>query len=110
MSEAEAPAAVPAARRGMTVAQARAVEYSIVGLSVAALVMIFQPFSLGLYTVGAALVIVAGLAFNLVPLARPGRPARALVKATVVILVIFAIVTALALGSAELYALYMSRG
>jgi hypothetical protein len=93
----------------MTARQARAVEYSIVALSVAALVMIFQPFSLGLYSVGAALVIVAGLAFNLVPLARPGRPARSLVKATLVILAIFVIVTALALGSAELYALYMSQ-
>lgn len=109
MSEAEARDAAPEARRGMTAAQARTVEYGIVALSVAALVMIFQPFWLGLYSVGAALVILAGLAFNLVPLARPGRPARSLVKAAIVILVIFAIVTALALGSAELYALYMSR-
>lgn len=93
---------------GMTAAQARAVEFTIVALSIASLVMIFQPFSLVLYTVGAALVIVAGLAFNLVPLARPGRPARSLVKATIVILVIFAMVTALALGSAELYAIYIS--
>lgn len=93
---------------GMTATQARTVEFTIVGLSIASLVMIFQPFWLGLYTVGAALVVVAGLAFNLVPLARPGRPARSLVKATIVILVIFAIVTALALGSAELYAIYMS--
>jgi hypothetical protein len=93
---------------GMTAGQARAVEFSIVALSIASLVMIFQPFWLGLYTVGAALVIVAGLAFNLVPLARPGRPARSLVKATIIILVIFAIVTGLALGSAELYAIYMS--
>jgi hypothetical protein len=94
--------------RGMSAAQARAVEFAIVALSIASLVMIFQPFWLELYTVGAALVIVAGLAFNLVPLARPGRSARSLVKATIIILVIFAIVTALALGSAELYAIYMS--
>ena len=94
---------------GMSAAQARAVEFTIVGLSTASLVMIFQPFWLDLYTVGATLVIVAGLAFNLVPLARPGTPARSLIKATIVILVIFAIVTALALGSAELYAIYLSR-
>ena len=92
---------------GMTARQARAVEFTIVALSIASLVMIFQPFWLGLYTVGAALVIVAGLAFNLVPLARPGRPVRSLVKATIIILVVFAIVTALALGSAELYAIYV---
>jgi len=95
---------------GMTPAQAKAVELTIVAVSIASLVMIFQPFWLGLYTIGAGLVIVAGLAFNLVPLARPGWPARSLVKASLVILVIFAIVTALALGSAELYALYLSRG
>jgi hypothetical protein len=103
------PSEDAAAKRagGMTAAQAKTVEFSIVALSIASLVMIFQPFWLGLYTVGAALVVVAGLAFNLVPLAPPGRPARSLVKAGIVILVIFAIVTALALGSAELYAIYV---
>lgn len=104
----ETTEAATAKRAGMTARQAKTVEFSIVALSIAALVMIFQPFWLGLYTVGAGLVILAGLAFNLVPLARPGRPARALVKATIVILVIFVIVTALALGSAELYALYVA--
>ena len=109
MSDVEAGDPPPGARPGMSVRQARTVEYAVVAVSVAALAMIFQPFWLGLYTLGAGLVIAAGFAFNLVPLARPGYPARSLVTATVVILVIFAIVTALALGSAELYALYMSR-
>lgn len=106
----ETSGGAPAKRTGgMTPGQAKAVEYGIVALCLASLVMIFQPFWLELYTVGATLVIVAGLAFNLVPLARPGRPARSLVKAIIIILVIFAIVTLLALGSAELYAVYLSR-
>ena len=42
---------------GMTAAQAKAVEYTIVGFSVLSLVLVFQPFSLTLFTVGAALVV-----------------------------------------------------
>jgi hypothetical protein len=94
----------------MTPGQARTIEYTIVGISIASLVLIFQPFLLGLFTIGAAAVVVAGLAFNLVPLCQPGRPARSLVKATLVILVVFAIVTGLALASAELYSMYLQQG
>ena len=56
---------------GMTRRQARTVEYSIIGLCIVAMVMIFQPFSLTLFSVGAGLVVLAGLAFNLVPFCRP---------------------------------------
>lgn len=94
-------------RVGMSVRLARFIEYTIVLISVAALVMLFQPFSLQLYTVGAGLVVFAGLAFNLVPLCQPGKPARSLVTGAIVIVVAFVVVTALALGSAELYATYM---
>lgn len=95
-------------RRGMSAGIARAIEYVIVGISIAALVMIFQPFSLALFSVGAGLVILAGLAFNLIPLAQPGRPLSGLFKGAVVIAVVFVIVTALALGSAKLYAIYLT--
>jgi hypothetical protein len=71
-------------------------------------VLVFQPFSLTLFTVGAALVVLMGLAFNLVPLCQPGRPIRSLVMAVIVIAVIFVVVTALALGSAVLYSIYLS--
>jgi hypothetical protein len=93
---------------GMTAAQAKAVEYTIVAFSVLSLVLVFQPFSLTLFTVGAALVVLMGLAFNLVPLCQPGRPVRSLVMAVIVIAVIFVVVTALALGSAILYSIYLS--
>jgi hypothetical protein len=96
------------AQVGMTVKQAKIVEYAIIAVSVLSLVLLFQPFSLGLYSVGAGLVVLAGLAFNLVPLCVPGRSFRSLLKGALVIVVIFVIVTALALGSALLYSWYLS--
>jgi hypothetical protein len=94
---------------GMSPGQARAIELAIVALSVLSLILIFQPFWLELYSLGAGLVVLAGLAFNLVPLCRPGRPLSSLVRGAVVILVIFIIVTLLALGSAILYSLYLTQ-
>ena len=95
-------------RRGMSVRTARTVEYSIVGISIVALVLIFQPFALSLFTVGAGLIVLVGLLFNLVPLAQPGRSVGSLVRGGVIIVVAFLVVTALALGSAELYAMYLT--
>jgi hypothetical protein len=96
------------ARAGMTVGQAKAIEYAIVLVSVLSLILLFQPFSLTLYSIGAGLVVLAGLAFNLVPLCTPGRPLRSLLKGAVIIAIIFVIVTLLALGSALLYSWYLS--
>ncbi|MDP6690207.1 MAG: hypothetical protein QF384_11985 [Alphaproteobacteria bacterium] len=93
---------------GMTPRQARRVEFSIIGLCVVALVLIFQPYSLTLFSIGAGLVVLGGLAFNLVPLCRPGVSVRALVKAGIIVLVILAVVIALAIGSAKLYAIYLT--
>lgn len=98
-----------AAKPGMSVAQARRVEYTIVGISILALALIFQPFSLTLYSAGAGLIIFAGLAFNLVPLCVAGRPVSSLVKGAVLIAIIFAVVAALALGSAMLYSIYLTN-
>ena len=93
---------------GMTSRQARRVEYSIIGLCLAALVMIFQPYSLTLSSIGAGLAVLGGLAFNLVPLCRPGVTVRALLKAGGIVLIILAVVVALAIGSAKLYAIYLT--
>ena len=93
---------------GMSVRQAKAIEYSIVAVSVLSLVLLFQPFSLALYSIGAGLVVLAGLAFNLVPLCRPGRPVASLVKAAVIIVIIFIVVAVLSMGSVELYAMYLT--
>lgn len=88
---------------GMSAATARRIEATIIWLCIATLVAIFQPFSKLLSGVGMGLVVFCGLAFNLVPLCEPGRPARDLVKVTVIIAVIFVIVFALAVTSAWLY-------
>ena len=53
------------------------------------------------------LVVLGGLAFNLVPLCEPGRPLRDLLRAAVTIAVIFGAVLLLALASAYLYGLYL---
>jgi hypothetical protein len=96
------------AQAGMTVNQAKTVEYAIIFVSVLSLVLLFQPFSLELYSIGAGLVVLAGLVFNLVPLCTPGRSFRALLHAALIIAVIFVVVTLVALGSALLYSWYLT--
>jgi hypothetical protein len=96
------------AQAGMTVKQAKMVQGAIISVSVLSLVLLFQPFSLALYSVGAGLVVFAGLVFNLVPLCTPGRTFGSLAKAALIIAIIFIIVTLLALGSALLYSWYLS--
>lgn len=95
------------ARTGMSARQASIVEWSIIGLCVVALVLVFQPFSLSLYSVGAGLVVFAGLAFNLVPLCRPGVSAKSLIKAGLIVLILLLVVAALAIASAYLYGIYL---
>ena len=92
---------------GLTARQAWIVEWSIIGLCILALVLVFQPFWLPLYSVGAGLVVLGGLAFNLVPLCRPGVPAKTLIKAALVVLILLLVVAALAIGSAYLYGFYL---
>ena len=94
---------------GMTAVQARRVEYGIIGLCIAALVMIFQPFSLTLFGIGAALVVVGGLAFNLVPLCRPGVPAARLFRAGGIVLLILLVVAGIAIAAAYLYGIYLQN-
>ncbi|HJR23074.1 MAG TPA: hypothetical protein VJ822_15690 [Dongiaceae bacterium] len=94
---------------GMAPAAARKVEYTIIGLGVLALLMIFQPFNLGLFTIGCILVVVAGLINNLLPLARPGVPARSVVKAAMIVAMIFCIVLVIAIFAAHLYGVFFLK-
>jgi len=96
--------------RGMSKVQARTLEYGIIGLCLLALALIFQPFSLALYGVGAGLVVVAGLAFNLVPHCVPGRSFASVARVGMIVLIVFAVALALAIGSAYLYVAYLERG
>ena len=93
--------------RGMSAATARTVEYAIIALCVVSLVMIFQPFSLTLYGIGAGLVVLGGLAFNLIPHARPGVPLRWLGTVALIVLAILVVAFCLAVGTSYLYAWYL---
>lgn len=94
-------------RSGMTLRQARTIEFSIIALCILALVFLFQPFSLTLYGIGAGLVVLGGLSFNLIPLCRPGVPAKSVVKVAGIVLTILVVVIAIAIASAYLYAIYL---
>jgi hypothetical protein len=95
------------AARGMTRRQAGAIQGSIIGLCVIAMLLVFQPFALQLYSIGMVLVVVGGLAFNLVPLCQPGRPLSSVVKAGIIVILILLVVAALAMGAAMLYGVYI---
>lgn len=94
---------------GMTPASARNLEYAIIGLGVLALLMIFQPFDITLFAVGCGLVVLAGLINNLLPLARPGVPMRSVVKAAMIIGMIFCVVLLVSIFAAYLYGVFFLR-
>lgn len=94
---------------GMSPAAARRLEYTVIGLGVLALVMIFQPFNILLFTIGCILVVLAGLANNLLPLAQPGVPGRSVVTVAMVIAMIFCIVLLVAIFAAYLYGVYFLK-
>ena len=97
-----------ATTRGMSAATARGLEYSIIGLGLLALALIFQPFSLLLFGIGCGLVVLAGLANNLLPLCEPGRPLGAVIRVAVIVLAMVVVVALIAIGSAYLYGLYLA--
>jgi len=94
MNEHEAP--------GMSVASATRLEFFIIGLGVLALLLIFQPFSLALFGIGCGLVVLAALSNNLLPLCEPGVPAKTIIRAALIVAVIFVVVVGLSLISAFL--------
>ena len=92
---------------GMSAGTARRIEYAIIALCLLSLIMIFQPFSLTLYGIGAGLVVLGGLAFNLIPHCRPGVPVRWLVTVALIVLAILVVAFVLAVGTSYLYAWYL---
>lgn len=97
------------ASRGMTQAAARKLEYAIIGLGVLALLLIFQPFDIALFTIGCILVVLAGLINNLLPLAQPGVPARSVVKAAMIVAMIFCIALLVSIFAAHLYGAFFLK-
>jgi hypothetical protein len=94
---------------GLSPAAARKLEYAIIGLGVAALMLIFQPFDIALFTAGGVVVIVAALANNLLPLAQPGVPKWSVVKAAMIIAITFCLVMLVSILAAYLYGLFFLK-
>jgi hypothetical protein len=92
--------------RGMSAATAQKLEFAIIGIGILALVMIFQPFSIALFTAGSVLVVLAGLINNLLPLAQPGVPKRSVIKAAMIVAMIFCITLLVAIFAADLYGVF----
>jgi hypothetical protein len=94
---------------GLSSAAARRLEYAIIGLGVAALLLIFQPFDIALFTAGGVIVVVAALANNLLPLARPGVPKRSVVKAAMIVAMTFCLVLLVSILAAYLYGVFFLK-
>jgi hypothetical protein len=94
---------------GMSHRTALRLEYAIIVLGVLALVMIFQPFSIGLFTVGSMIVVLAGLINNLLPMAQPGVKIRSVVTVAMVVAMIFCIVLLVSIVVAHLYGVFFLK-
>jgi hypothetical protein len=90
-------------QKGMSAAQALRIEFTIIGLGVVALVMIFQPFALPIFSAGCGLVVLAALANNMLPMAQPGKPLRGVIFAGVIVAFTFCVVLLLSIAAADLY-------
>ena len=99
----------PEPSAGMSRMQAGSIRNAILALCIISLVFVFQPFSLTLFGIGMTSVVVGGLAFNLVPLCEPGKPLAAIIRAAVIVVVILLAVIGMAIGSAELYAIFLRK-
>ena len=78
-------------------------ERAIIATCVIAILMVFQPFSLALFTVGCGLVVLGALAFNLVPFCRPDVSWRQIGRVVAIVLIVLAVAAALGIGTAFLY-------
>lgn len=96
----------PPAHAGMSVRAATYLEYAIISLGLVALVLIFQPVSIGLFSIGCVLVVVAGLVNNLLPMAEPGVTLRSVLVMVLIVAMIFMIVLLISVASAHLYGAY----
>lgn len=94
---------------GMSQQTAIRLEFFIIGLGILALLMIFQPFSITLFTIGCMVVVLAGLVNNLLPMAQTGVPVRSVVTVAMVVAMIFCIVLLVAIFSASLYGIFFLK-
>ncbi len=94
---------------GMGAKSALRLEYFIIGLGILALLMIFQPFSITMFTLGSIIVVIAGLVNNLLPMAQPGVAVRSVITVAMVVAMIFCIVLLVAIFSAYLYGAFFLK-
>lgn len=93
-------------RRALSAQGALRLEFGIIGLGILALVMIFQPISLVVFSIGCGLVVLAALANNLLPLAQSGTPVRAIVMAMVIVATIFCTALLVSIAAAHFYGVF----
>ena len=91
----------------MTATQAKWLERSIISLCIISILMIFQPFSMQLFTIGCILVVIGALLFNLIPFCRPGVSFKQIRKVILIILIILVVAALLGIGTAFLYVEYL---
>ena len=91
----------------MSKSTAFTIEVSIIMLCIASLLMIFQPFSLQLFSIGCVTVVISGLLFNLIPFCREGVPITKLFKVIIIILIILAAAVLLGVLAANAYVWYL---
>ncbi len=87
----------------LTKKSALRLEFAVIGLGILALFMIFQPFSLIVFSLGCGLVVLAALANNLLPIAQTGTPVRKITFAAAVVALIFCTALLVAIAAAHLY-------
>ena len=92
--------------RGMGPVAALRLEYAIIGLGILALLLIFQPFSITLFTIGCILVVLAGLINNLLPLAQPSVSVKTVVRVAMIVAMIFCITLLVSIFAANLYGVF----
>lgn len=88
---------------GMGQSAATWLERAIIATCVIAILMVFQPFSLTLFTVGCGLVVFGALAFNLVPFCRADVSWAQVRRVAMIVAIVLAVAAALGIGTAWLY-------
>ena len=94
---------LPPAADGIGPGAARWLERGIIGTCVIAILMIFQPFSLALFSWGCGLVVFGALAFNLVPFCRADVSWRQIGRVVSIVAIVLAVAAALGIVTAWLY-------
>jgi len=81
---------------------AKTMTWGIVGFCLLALLLIFQPFAIELFSVGCVMVVVGGLIFNVIPFATPQHSIAQIGRVAVIVAIVLMVAVAIAIGCVEL--------